>query len=508
PAEEYMSTDFAVVSPDTPLLAIQKIIVGNNQRFVPVVEKGKIIGGITRTDLLRVMQSDLMKKPSYLYSSGHDPRFTRKKSVYKLMKERLDKRIFETLQALGKKADALHYNAYLTGGIVRDLILRRENLDVDIVVEGDGIELAKQFSKDCSCKVKSYKKFGTATLIFPDGFRIDIATARLEYYESPAALPTVEHSSIKLDLYRRDFTMNTLAIRLNPAGFGELIDFFGGQKDIKERMIRVIHNLSFVEDPTRIFRAIRFEQRFGFHIGRHTIKLIKNAVKMNFLDQLDGYRFFSELVHIFEEEEPIPVIKRLVELDILRFIHPRIQFNEKKKKTLENIRDVISWYDLLFLEEKYEKWLIYFSGLVDSLNKQEIREVCKRLSMTEKNEKRVIKGIQEAESTLRRIDKSSKIEKSAIYRILKPLPTETLLYSMAQTDKKHIRKAISIYFTQLKSTKLHINGENLKSMGITPGIIFKEIMDALMEAKLDGRVETKEDEIKFVKENFIGAVEA
>ena len=503
PTEDYMSTDFSVVGPNASFLAIQKIIIGNNQRFLPVMENGKIVGGITRTDLLRVMQTDLLKKPSYLYSSDYNPRFARKKSVAKLMKERLDRGILEILKDLGEKAEGLHYNAYLVGGIVRDIILRRENLDVDVVIEGDGIELAKQFAKDCSCKVKTHKKFGTATLTFTDIFKMDIATARLEYYESPAALPTVELSSIKLDLYRRDFTMNTLAIQLNPESFGKLIDFFGAQKDIKEKVIRVIHNLSFVEDPTRIFRAVRFEQRFGFHIGRHTVKLIKNSVDMNFLDQLDGYRFFSELKLIFQEEEPVPVIKRLAEFDILRFIHPSTKFNEKAIKTIENVREIISWFDLLYLEEKYEKWVIYFLGLMDSLNEQEVHEVCQRLSMTEKNERMIVNTIQQVKNFSMLPYQRGTMRKSMISKTLKPLSTQTLLFTMARTEKDYIRRAISLYFTQLKRTHVILNGNDLKSLGIAPGEIFKKILDHLLEAKLDGAVETKEDEIKFIKEKYM-----
>ena len=430
----------------------------------------------------------------------------KKKSVAKLMKERLDKRIIEVLQNIGKKAEDLHYNAYLVGGIVRDIILRHETLDIDIVVEGDGIELAKQFAMDHTCKLTSHEKFGTATLIFPYNFRIDVATARLEYYKSPAALPTVELSSIKLDLYRRDFTMNTLAIRLNPTNFGELIDFFGAQKDIKEKVIRVIHNLSFVEDPTRIFRAIRFEQRFGFQIGKHTANLINNAVKMNFLDQLDGYRFFSELKLIFQEEDPVLVIKRLAEFDILRFIHPKIKFNEKMKSHLQNIKGIISWFNLLYLEEKYETWEIYFFGLIDALNKQEILKICQRLSITEKTTQKVILAIEQSDIVLKQLTQRDAAARSKIYNLLRPISTEALLFTMAKTDKNYIKKAISLYFTQLKRTRILLTGEDIKELGIAPGKIFKRILDNLLEAKLDGRVKTKEEEINFIKENYIDSV--
>ena len=189
----------------------------------------------------------------------------------------------------------MDFHAYLVGGFVRDLILRNDNLDVDVVIEGDAIAFAREMSKRL-LKISVHKEFGTAKVLFPDGFKVDVATASLEYYKAPAALPIVEHSSLKLDLYRRDFTINTLAISLNTNTFGELIDFFGAQLDIKEKSIRVLHSLSFVEDPTRVFRAVRFEQRFGFQIGKFTLNLIKNAVKMGFLTKIKGARLWRELV--------------------------------------------------------------------------------------------------------------------------------------------------------------------------------------------------------------------
>ena len=178
-------------------------------------------------------------------------------------------------------------NAYVAGGFVRDLLLQVKNTDIDIVIEGDGIRFAKTLAEQRHGIVHPHEKFGTATVIFPDQTRIDVATARLEYYEHPAAMPTVELSSIKLDLYRRDFTINAMAIHLNPDRFGTLVDYFNCQNDLKERRIQVLHNLSFVEDPTRIFRAIRFEGRLDFTITRHTEKLIKNTVQMNLFDRFE-----------------------------------------------------------------------------------------------------------------------------------------------------------------------------------------------------------------------------
>ena len=193
---------------------------------------------------------------------------------------------------------------------MRDLLRGEENLDIDIVIEGEGIAFARTFGEQLHAKVRTHQKFGTAQ-IFTNGTKLDVATARTEYYESPAALPKVETSSIKKDLYRRDFTINTLAVKLNPRDFGLLTDFFGGQRDLREKTLRVLHNLSFVEDPTRAFRAVRFSERFGFKIGKHTENLIRSTIEMNLFEKLSGPRLYEELLISFQETDPIKTLKRL-----------------------------------------------------------------------------------------------------------------------------------------------------------------------------------------------------
>ncbi|MEK7803396.1 MAG: CBS domain-containing protein, partial [Deltaproteobacteria bacterium] len=289
--KEYMTPEFETVSPAASITEVQEAIIGHRQRLLPVIESGKIAGIITRTDLLRLMQEELKIEP---YSAEEAP-LKRHKTVTRLMEERLPRHIMDILRNTGMAADELGCRAYAVGGFVRDLIMRYENLDIDIVVEGDGLAFANALGKRFGCRVRGHEKFGTAVVVFPGEFKVDIATARLEYYERPGALPTVELSSLKLDLYRRDFTINTLAVVINPRNFGELIDFFGAQKDIKDKTIRVLHNLSFVEDPTRVFRAIRFEQRYGFVMAKHTQSLIKNTVKLDILRRISGERVLNEI---------------------------------------------------------------------------------------------------------------------------------------------------------------------------------------------------------------------
>jgi tRNA nucleotidyltransferase (CCA-adding enzyme) len=500
--KEYMTTEFSVVSPDTPFARVQEFIIGHNQSLLPVIEKDRLIGTISMGDVMRVLQGEMIKSVKGESSFGSQPLYARKRIISKLMQERFSERLQHLLREFGRVGDTLGYSVYAVGGFVRDLLMRVENLDVDIVVEGDGIKLAEEFEKRFPCRIRTHKKFGTAIILFSDGLKIDVATARLEVYDSPAALPTVESSSIKMDLYRRDFTINTLAIQLNPKGFGELIDFFGGVRDIKEKVVRVLHNLSFVEDPTRVFRAIRFEQRLDFQIGKHTQNLMKNVVKMGIMDRLTGSRILSELILILLENNPIPSLNRMKDFDLLRFLHPHLTFDEASDSLFERIHDVISWFDLLFLEERYERWLLYFYGLVDSLKAEEVEEICQRLSIHDKDKKRVVEGKRQADQTLlqffSRINEEVRVKRSEIYSILDPLSTEVKLFMMAKTTQKTTRRYISLYFTQLKDTKPLLKGTDLIQMGMKPGPFIKKTLTDLLKAKLDEQVITRQDEVDYL----------
>ncbi|MBW1770840.1 MAG: CBS domain-containing protein, partial [Deltaproteobacteria bacterium] len=370
PVREYMTTDIDTVRPDAALAEIQEKIIGNKQRLLPVVENGRAVGVITRTDLLNTLVSERARIPEFEVDRKEWEAGVRKRQVTKFLKERLPKEVIELLGVVGSVADSLDYNAYAVGGFVRDIFLYEQNLDIDVVIEGDGIEFAKALAASLEGRARAHEAFRTAVVVLPNGQKIDVATARLEYYKSPAALPTVETGSIKLDLYRRDFTINTLAIKLNPDGFGTVIDFFGAQQDLKRRVIRVLHNLSFVEDPTRVFRAIRFEQRFGFKIGKLTSGLIENAVRMDFFRELGGQRLFSELRQILDEDKPIMAFRRINQFNLLKVIHPKIVYNASLEALLYSVEKVLTWHKLLFLEEPCQGWMVYLLALMRSFDQE------------------------------------------------------------------------------------------------------------------------------------------
>ncbi|MBT8339325.1 MAG: CBS domain-containing protein [Desulfatitalea sp.] len=503
PIKEYMTSEPAVVAPDAELFEIQEKIIGNQQRVLPVVHEGDILGVITRTDLLTVLIQHSRDMNNRSFSKTLNTTRRRTRNINRFMQERLSKRVLETLLSIGQVATDLSFNAFVVGGFVRDLFLYRPNEDIDIVIEGDGIAFAEAYARAVGARIHTHKVFGTAVIIFTDDFKIDVATARIEYYRSPAALPDVEMSSIKLDLFRRDFTINTLAIQVNPDQFGRLIDYFFAQQDLKDKAIRVLHNLSFVEDPTRVFRALRFEQRFDFTIGKLTASLIENALKMDFFKRLSGRRVFTEIRLILEEENPVNAIQRMGDFNLLQVIDPAIDLNKALIERLDGVRGVISWHDLLFTETAYFRWTIYFMVLIDNCGPVTAKQICDRLELPPKYRHILCDQRFDAQAQLLRLESRLPVSDSQLYHALHGYRTELILYMMAATRLRAVKKAISYYYTQLRDRSTAIGGQDLIAMGLTPGPVFRQILDAVLEAKLNGRLKTRDDELAYA-EQWIG----
>ncbi len=500
PAEQYMTTEFETVTPQTPLERVRELIVEARQRFVPVVEDSHLLGAVTRTDLLRALSPG--DKGSLPASA---PKEAQVRRVVRMFEEMVDDVVIARLRELGQLAVEMGMTAYLVGGMVRDILLRKENLDVDVVVEGDGIELAMAVGKKWGAAVHPHRTFGTAKIVLPDGFQLDIATARTEYYKSPAALPTVEQSSLKLDLSRRDFTVNTLAMRLEPERFGEVIDFFGGFRDLKEKTLRILHNLSFVEDPTRILRALRFSLRFGFSIGSQTSKLIKNAVKNGFLAQGRGIRMFRETRYLFEEADPLRALALLKHYKILEAFHPAHRHDSKLEERLEEVIEVNAWYELLYTDKQVKHWMTYLLAILDGLDDEEVEQWIADFGVAAKegNALKVARG--EAGlvlAGLRMSPDGNGLPNSVIYRACSQASTEALLYAMARTRHEGKRRAISRYCTRLAGVSTFIRGKDLMELGIPSGPIYRLLLGELLDVKLDGKVATRKDEERWVKRRW------
>ncbi|WP_300672125.1 CBS domain-containing protein [Desulfoluna sp.] len=497
PVQDFMSSSVATAAPDTDFNTLVDRIIGNKQRLLPIIENERVVGVVTRTDLLNLLVYSKEHARPESDAMGLEPHYPKQKPLLSLMRERLSREVLDLLKEIGTVAHAMGFGVYVVGGFVRDLLLRRKNDDIDIVIEGDGITFAKAFAERMGARINTYTKFGTSVIIFPNGFKVDVATSRMEYYPSPAALPEVETSSIKLDLYRRDFTINTLAIRLDPEGFGTLTDFFNGQRDIKEKRIRILHNLSFVEDPTRVFRAIKFEQRFGFTIGKVTHEMIKNAIHLDVFRELGGLRVFNEFKQILEEENPIPAILRIFDLGLMEIIHPGISRHNDLIAQLDEAKKVLAWHDLMYTDEPIERWVIYFLTLLAPCDRNVSEVVAKRLMLAPKHRKLLTEDRFHARGVYLWLTHSLPASNSDLHRQLAPLKTELLLYVMAISANEEIKKAISHYMSQLRHVSLSIMGRDLKELGLKPGPLYSQILEKTLAAKLDGTLHDREDELAF-----------
>ena len=496
PVGDYMTTGCDTVAHDTSIDEIREKVVGRGQRLLPVLDGGAIAGVITRTDLMKLMREELKGVGAGAGEAGH--------VLKKLLRERLPQWLIERLKALGVTAEAMGLNAYVVGGFVRDLILKRENLDVDIVVEGAGVDsadaiaFATEFASSGDMKVRTHSRFRTAVLIFPDGFKIDVATARLEYYKKPGSLPFIEQSSLKLDLYRRDFIINTLALALNPATFGELIDFFGGRRDIADKKIRVLHNLSFVEDPTRALRAVRFSEKFGFEIERHTLNLIKSSIRRDVFAHLSGARLRDELNNILAEPAPERALERLGELGLLKFIHNGLKWSEALGATFLRSREALTWYRLTYPGAGLDGWSVLFLVLTGGLKEDELRSLAARLSISGKKISAVLASRGPARRALGRMNAGRAGPVSAIHKLLKGLPIEVIIYLMAIAQKEPVRTALSNYIIKLRDSAGLLKGTDLLKMGVKEGSDVGMVLDSIFSMRLDNELLTRGDEEEFV----------
>lgn len=423
-----------------------------------------------------------------------------------ILKNRLPARLFTVLQEVGELAERNEVSAYVVGGCVRDLLLGRPNLDLDVVIEGEGITFARTLASRMGARVTAHKRFGTATLVFPDGFKLDVAMARAESYRHPAALPTVQPSSIEKDLYRRDFTINTLAIRLNPRRFGELLDFYGGRRDLTAKTIRVLHDSSFVDDPTRVFRAIRFEQRYGFRLDHGTRALIKGVVTTGLIARLSGHRLRVELIRLCSEKEPHKAVARLDKLDLLRFIHPDLKWSSRLERLLKAVEHVLEQRGRLHLGRtisespptRIDAWLVPFMALMEGLSAKAVGEILKRLAIPARQVATIRAGHSVSDGVLRRLAGHPPPRPSETYRALAGLSEEVLLFMTAKTRSRTVTRQIGAYLTRFKQVKPLLSGADLKALGLKPGPIYKTILDRLLDARLNGEVKSDTDERELV----------
>ncbi|MBC7190641.1 CBS domain-containing protein, partial [Candidatus Aerophobetes bacterium] len=292
--KSYYSRRFAKIEPSSPLKKAYRKMIEEKVPWLFVFEGERCLGVITAQDIFNALSVSFWSD-----------------NLKSLLEKKVPSRIMDILVKAGEVAKKMGFSVFIVGGFVRDLLLGNENLDIDLSVEGEGVLFARELAEKLNATLSLHPEFGTATLELEEGFRLDIATTRREFYPHPGKLPVVEKASLRDDLFRRDFTVNAMAISLNPSDFGRLIDYFGGRKDLEERKVRVLHSGSFKDDPTRIFRAVRFEKRYGFFIEKNTENLIRQALRDNAFSPVSGKRIKEELVQILEEDRPDEMLERM-----------------------------------------------------------------------------------------------------------------------------------------------------------------------------------------------------
>ncbi|HZK12841.1 MAG TPA: CBS domain-containing protein [Atribacterota bacterium] len=497
---KYMSNQIVHVELNTPLIEIQELMISHDiGRILVVDQENKLLGIVTRTDLIRNLYGEgNIPKRSFSTYIETNSKIERKKQI-ELIKKTFPERIQNILNKIGEIGDRLNYPVFMVGGIVRDLFLRIENYDIDIVVEGEGIKFARELSRDLKGRIISYEKFGTAVVILTDGFKIDVATARREYYEYPAALPQIELSSIRKDLYRRDFAINAMAIQLNQKYYGKLIDFFGGQRDLHLGTIRVLYNLSFVEDPARIIRAIRFEQRYNFKMDKSTEDFLKKAINDKLLSRLRRKRVAEELILILQEKNPIKSLKRMDELGALKYILPEIELNEAMLGRLNRVKDNREFWKVNMPDEKIQLWMIYLCCLIKDLEKKQVQRIFKELIFKQKSLDNIYYIYTNLNQIIGFMSQKDEISPSNIYIKLKGLSNELLFLMMTESRDDIVKNRIVDYFKKYKKESVYTSGKELKKLHIEPGPIYSQTLDRLLYAQLDGEVKNKEDEMILLK---------
>jgi tRNA nucleotidyltransferase (CCA-adding enzyme) len=478
PVKSVMSSDVVTCGEHTPLPELMRLVAASEAGRVPVVRDDAVVGVVTRSDLLAALGEPLGAEEE---AGGPDL------GERLLALEGLQTG-FEAVQAVSDPFEGV----YLVGGAVRDVLMGEPNFDVDIAVEGDGIALGRALAQALGGRAVPHEKFGTAIVLYGDGGRVDVATARTEFYDHPGALPTVEQASIRQDLYRRDFTINAMAVSLKGADFGRLVDYFGGLRDLSEGVVRVLHNLSFIDDPTRIFRAIRYETRYGFRMDAHTLGLARACVEMDLVGELSSSRVRDELQALFSERRVADSIRRLAELGIDRAIHPHLAADEEAVRVIEEVDRVRETY-----APDAPAWRLRLAVLVRRLSSTDVLDWAEGLKLRRRDAERIADAVTVA-PRLQELAAGTK-QPADLWAKVAPHDPDGALLALAGS-KGRARKRLERYFQKLRDVRLEISGGDLAELGLEESPQVGEVLEELRRRKLNGELDGRAAELEAAKE--------
>ena len=417
--------------------------------------------------------------------------------------ERCRTQISPTLQELlhiaAHTADTHAVRVYAVGGFVRDVILGVRDEDLDLTVEGDGVAFARHLAGAIDGLSKAPSAFGTSVVVAPDGHKIDVATARRETYKHPAALPTVEPGTIRDDLLRRDFSINTLAFALNGPEAYRLIDWCGGGADLAEGVIRVLHNRSFRDDPTRIFRAIRLEQRFGFILHQHTLRLLGRAVDKRWLELLSGARLWRELRLMLAGESPVACLRRVDELGILSHIDADLRLFPDRLVLLARVAEARVELAETHTDALGPAWLVYLAALLQGFDATILRRVGHRLALAPRTIQQLIEALAAVERACQQLCTADDSRPSEVVAALRGLSLEMLPLLLAVCPGHHLHQHIQQYLSTWRHIRPDLTGADLKRLGVPQGPQIGRLLARVLAAKLDGEATTRESEEALIR---------
>lgn len=523
PVKGYMSTNVKTIVPETRLPEIEALMVTYDIGRLPVLDRGLLIGIVTRTDVLR----QLHQANTHPRDETNPSNSKIQTSKPKISLDRLSLHLQELLAIAAHQAEQRGWHLYLVGGGVRDLLLTNSQepvtlTDVDLVVDGfhrsadvgAGVELARSLqSLYPDARLDIHGRFQTAALLWHkdptfDSLWIDIATARTEFYPYPAANPEVEASSIRQDLYRRDFTINAMALRLTNPRSGDLLDFFGGALDLQAKQIRVLHPNSFIEDPTRIYRAVRFAVRLGFEIEPQTERYIRYAIASGIYEQVQNRqvagrvsapalqtRLKSELKYILQSSYWKAALKQLDHLGALSCIHPSLTLNDELRWQL---RLADRWLRRFDRSQTLTHWQVLLEVLIADLAPSDRALVAQNLQLSADGTER-LDQLEAAQSALANL--STRQPPSQIAQQLKPYELP-LLMLVAVKSSRSIRRQIWCYLTVWAHVKPLLDGNDLKALGYQPGRQFKQVLDDLLAVTLDGKVHDRAEAEAYLAHHY------
>jgi tRNA nucleotidyltransferase (CCA-adding enzyme) len=423
-------------------------------------------------------------------------------SVEQLLESSFSPKVCGLLRRIGAKAQALGMKAYIVGGAVRDILKGESNFDLDISVEGDA-EVFVQNWNEPGCRGVVHGRYKTGTITFPDKQKVDIATARREFYEYAAAIPEVSSDSLKQDLARRDFSVNAMAVSLSEGDWGTLIDFHGGRRDLKEGILRVLHNLSFVEDPSRVLRGVRLEQRLGMKFEDNTLRLVRNTIKGGLLGKLSNARVRAEVEINCKDRVPQKIAVRMQELGIWEALFPGLRFGPIAVKKLEYLRKILFLTKKSGTSFKDQEWLAYIVIIFSEVSASVRLAAMDRLNFTSQ-ERGILTACFASLQPIEQFFGPRKMFKnSEVYLYLKQYEPVPLLYCMAATKRRSIRRWVALHMFSFVPLKGELTGKELLAMGCSSGPWMGEILEGIRLGRMDGKYKTRDDELWYVKENLM-----